>query len=87
MFSDRLIYPYYATAPRVAGITPLNDQIMAGAIMWVPGSLFYLIPGALIMFRILAPRTLSQPLAPVRAFRNNSVTDLPVTDLAARPRA
>lgn len=87
MFSDRLIYPYYATAPRVAGITPLNDQIMAGAIMWVPGSLFYLIPGALIMFRMLAPHTLSRPLAPVREFRNTSVTDLPVTDLAARPRA
>ena len=63
MFSDRLLYPYYATVPRIAGITPLGDQIIAGAIMWVPGSLFYLIPGALIMFRMLAPRTLARPLA------------------------
>lgn len=62
MFSDRLIYPFYATVPRVAGFTPLGDQIVAGAIMWVPGSLFYLVPGALIMFRMLAPRD----LAPVR---------------------
>jgi cytochrome c oxidase assembly factor CtaG len=60
MFSDRLIYPFYATVPRVAGFTPLGDQIVAGAIMWVPGSLFYLIPGALIMFRMLAPRDLAQ---------------------------
>jgi putative membrane protein len=59
MFSDRLIYPFYATVPRVAGFTPLGDQIVAGAIMWVPGSLFYLIPGALIMFRMLAPRDLA----------------------------
>ncbi len=63
MFSDRLLYPYYATAARVGGITPLGDQIMAGAIMWVPGSLFYLVPGAMIMWRMLAPRTLSRPLA------------------------
>jgi cytochrome c oxidase assembly factor CtaG len=60
MFSDRLIYPFYATVPPVAGFTPLGDQIVAGAIMWVPGSLFYLIPGALIMFRMLAPRDLAQ---------------------------
>jgi cytochrome c oxidase assembly factor CtaG len=62
MFSDRLIYPFYATAPRVAGFSPLGDQIVAGAIMWVPGSVFYLVPGALIMFRMLAPRG----LAPMR---------------------
>ena len=59
MFSDRLIYPFYATVPRVAGFTPLGDQIVAGAIMWVPGSLFYLVPGALIMFRMLAPGDLA----------------------------
>ena len=59
MFSDRLIYPFYATVPRLAGFTPLGDQIVAGAIMWVPGSLFYLVPGALIMFRMLAPGDLA----------------------------
>ena len=59
MFSDRLIYPFYATVPRVAGFTPMGDQIVAGAIMWVPGSLFYLVPGALIMFRMLAPGDLA----------------------------
>jgi cytochrome c oxidase assembly factor CtaG len=59
MFSDRLIYPFYASAPRVAGFTPLGDQIVAGAIMWVPGSLFYLTPAVLIMFQLLAPQNLS----------------------------
>lgn len=62
MFSDRLIYPLYASAPRVAGFTPLGDQIVAGAIMWVPGSLFYLVPAALIVFQMLAPQNLSSPL-------------------------
>src|SRR4029077_3171483 len=56
MFSDRLIYPFYAAAPRIARFTHLGDQIVAGAIMWVPGSIFYLVPAALIMFQILAPQ-------------------------------
>jgi putative membrane protein len=59
MFSDRLIYPFYATTPHVAGFTPLGDQVVAGAIMWVPGSIFYLVPAALIMFQMLAPQSLS----------------------------
>jgi cytochrome c oxidase assembly factor CtaG len=67
MFSDRLIYPIYATMPRVGGFTPLGDQIVAGAIMWVPGSLFYLVPGALIIFRMLAPGGLAHVRSNLRA--------------------
>ena len=63
MFSEHLIYPIYATAPRIAGFTPLGDQIVAGAIMWVPGSIFYLVPAALIMFQMLAPQYLSRQSA------------------------
>ncbi len=58
-FSNHLLYPLYASAPRLGGISPLDDQIVAGAIMWVPGSLFFLIPAAIIMFQILAPRSLT----------------------------
>jgi putative membrane protein len=75
IFSDRLIYPFYATVPRVAGFTPLGDQIVAGAIMWVPGSLFYLVPGALIMFRMLAPRALA-PM-PRENLRPNLTAQIP----------
>jgi len=60
-FTGKLLYPYYATAPRIAGISPLDDQIMAGMIMWVPASLVYLIPGVIILFRYLSPRNLVQP--------------------------
>ena len=62
MFSDRLIYPFYASAPHIAGFTPLGDQVVAGAIMWVPGSIFYLAPATLIMFQMLAPPKLSSRL-------------------------
>src|SRR5262249_61752944 len=45
-FSDRVIYPFYATAAagRPAGLSPLEDQAIAGVIMWVPGSLAFAVP-------------------------------------------
>ena len=43
-FSDRVLYPYYAEVPRLAGLSALDDQSAAGVIMWVPGSLAFLLP-------------------------------------------
>jgi len=43
-FSDRVIYPAYEAAPRLWGVSALEDQSIAGAIMWVPGSLAFLLP-------------------------------------------
>ena len=43
-FSDRVIYPAYEAAPRLWGVSALEDQSIAGAIMWVPGSLAFLFP-------------------------------------------
>jgi putative membrane protein len=36
--SDRVLYPFYAEAPRIFAITPLEDQQIGGLIMWVPGT-------------------------------------------------
>ena len=44
IFSERVLYPTYAAVPRLWGITALDDQAAAGAIMWVPGSVIFLIP-------------------------------------------
>src|SRR5262245_60452407 len=43
-FSDRVLYPYYSQIPRLAGISALDDQATAGVIMWVPGSVAFLVP-------------------------------------------
>jgi cytochrome c oxidase assembly factor CtaG len=43
-FSDRVLYPHYAQVPRLGGLSALDDQSAAGVIMWVPGSLAFLIP-------------------------------------------
>ncbi len=37
-FCERVLYPTYATAPRLTAMTALDDQAAAGAIMWVLGS-------------------------------------------------
>jgi putative membrane protein len=36
-FTERPWYPYYATLANPWGLTPLQDQQLAGLIMWVPG--------------------------------------------------
>jgi cytochrome c oxidase assembly factor CtaG len=56
-FCGRVLYPTYATAPRVFRLSPLNDQIAAGAGMWLFGSLIFLIAAAFVLFRLLSPLT------------------------------
>ncbi len=79
MFSNRLLYPLYASAPHVAGFTPMGDQIVAGAIMWVPGSIFYLVPATLIMFQMLAPQSLSRNSAHENEVRRGLAGEIPAT--------
>src|SRR6185503_10806888 len=53
-FSEHVLYPTYSAAPRLFGTTPLSDQSVAGVIMWVPGSLVFLIPAAFIAIQQLS---------------------------------
>jgi len=55
-FDDRVIYPTYAAAPRISDLTALQDQAAAGPIMWVPGSLIFLIPAAAVAIQYLSPK-------------------------------
>jgi len=63
VFSGRLLYPSYANSPRIDAISAINDQIVAGAIMWVPGSILFLIPAIAIVIGALRPHALVQPRA------------------------
>jgi cytochrome c oxidase assembly factor CtaG len=60
-FSGRLLYPSYAIVERPFGINPLTDQIAAGALMWVCGSIVFLIPATVLTMRGLTSRRLVQP--------------------------
>lgn len=57
-FSDHALYGSYLEVPRLFGTTALADQSCAGVIMWVPGSLVFLVPAALIAIEYLSPRRL-----------------------------
>jgi cytochrome c oxidase assembly factor CtaG/polyferredoxin len=54
-FYDQVLYPTYQLAPRLWGIKPLDDQVLAGTIMWVPGSLVFLVPATVIAVQLLSP--------------------------------
>jgi cytochrome c oxidase assembly factor CtaG/ferredoxin len=54
IFSDRVLYPSYE-AVRVTGLSARQDQAAAGAIMWVPGSIVYLVPAVVIAVRLFSP--------------------------------
>src|SRR5262245_2390432 len=55
-FSNRVLYPYYLEVPRLGGLSALDDQAAAGALMWIPGSVAFLVPLFVIGFRLLYGR-------------------------------
>jgi cytochrome c oxidase assembly factor CtaG len=60
-FSDRVVYPAYLSAPRHFGLSVLQDQECAGALMWLCVTFAYVIPAAVITTRILSPQGQRSP--------------------------
>jgi cytochrome c oxidase assembly factor CtaG/polyferredoxin len=52
-FSDHVIYPTYQSVSRLWGISALSDQVTAGAIMWVPGSIAFLVPVVMLVMEVV----------------------------------
>jgi putative membrane protein len=50
-YSRSLLYPGYSAAPRILGITPMQDQLIGGLIMWIPGGLVMFAVITVIFFR------------------------------------
>lgn len=63
-FCDRVIYPSYSETVSIFGMTALQDQIFAGALMWVFGFFVCFIPAVVITVKLLSPRVV-QPAIPV----------------------
>ncbi len=55
IFSDRVIYSSYAAAPALFSMTAFEDQVVAGALMWLLGAVVYLIPTVLVTIQLLSP--------------------------------
>src|SRR6204780_1044157 len=55
-FCDRVVYPSYISAPRIFGLSPLEAQECAAALMWVAVTIILVIPAIVVTMRILAPQ-------------------------------
>jgi cytochrome c oxidase assembly factor CtaG len=63
-FAGRVLYPTYAATAARLGTSALEDQTVAGLIMWGPGSLIILIPAGWLVVRMLAPTRMTRNSAP-----------------------
>ncbi len=50
IFTPTILYPAYASAPAQLGLTPMNDQQIAGLIMAMPGAMAYMIAMTVVFF-------------------------------------
>lgn len=81
VFSDRVLYPSYAVMPRLFG-SALEDQAAAGALMWVVGSLAFVIPAVAIAVECLSTGDSQRTRTSHAATR----TTLPASPLSLLPR-
>ena len=56
VFCDRVVYPVYLSSPRPLGLSALEDQQCAGALMWTCVTVVFLIAGAIFTARLLSPQ-------------------------------
>jgi putative membrane protein len=52
--AETLLYPFYAAAPRLFGLTALADQRLGGVLMWVPAGVVPLVAFTVVFFRWVA---------------------------------
>jgi putative membrane protein len=55
VFSERVAYPIYLSRPRQSSLSVLDDQQLAGALMWTAVTIVYLTAGAILSARLLSP--------------------------------
>ncbi len=70
VFSDGVLYPSYATQPSLFGFSAQHDQAAAGAIMWVLGSMAYMVPAILIAVECLQRRPSPHEKLPARKLKS-----------------
>jgi putative membrane protein len=49
--ADTVLYPFYSSAPRIMKLSPLEDQLLGGLIMWVPGGFIFIIIMTVVFFK------------------------------------
>ncbi|HTA89752.1 MAG TPA: cytochrome c oxidase assembly protein [Polyangiaceae bacterium] len=59
-FCGRVVYPHYDSMHGACCIAPLEDQQRAAALMWFWVTIAYVVPAALVTFRLLSPEQAEQ---------------------------
>jgi putative membrane protein len=55
VFCDRVVYPVFLSSPQSFGLSALEDQQCAGALMWTCVTVVYLIAATIVTARLLSP--------------------------------
>jgi cytochrome c oxidase assembly factor CtaG len=55
VFCDRVVYPVFLSSPHSFGLSGLEDQQCAGALMWTCVTVVYVIAAAIFAARLLSP--------------------------------
>jgi putative membrane protein len=70
VFCDRVVYPVFLSSPQSFGLSALEDQQCAGALMWTCVTVVYLIAAAIVTARLLSPhRSEEQSMLPFESER------------------
>ncbi|RMF00033.1 MAG: cytochrome c oxidase assembly protein [Chloroflexi bacterium] len=48
-FATEPIYTYYASVPRWWGVSVMEDQMLGGILMWIPGSMMFLVAAIVLI--------------------------------------
>jgi cytochrome c oxidase assembly factor CtaG len=62
-FATEPIYTYYNSVPRIWGLSVVEDQTISGIIMWIPGSMMYLMVALILLSRIIKAES-DKPINP-----------------------
>lgn len=49
--ADQVLYPHYASAPRIMALSPMDDQLLGGLIMWIPGGMIFMVIMTVVFFK------------------------------------
>jgi len=60
-FCERPVYAYYIAEPNPFHIAPLSDQVAGAVVMWVIGSLVFLVPAVALTVRLLGRESKLRP--------------------------
>jgi putative membrane protein len=78
VFSDRVLYPSYGRMPRLFGLSAMQDQAASGAIMWVLGSVAFLIPAMIIAVQYLSGTTMQAAPQPMLKAQSSGWVSQPI---------